>query len=73
MTKVKKSVVWKFFVNTINGDATCKICNRSVRSGGKGGGTTNLRNHLKRNHPDNKKVISSLEETEEREDSNKKS
>lgn len=65
MPKVKKSFVWKFFIKSDSGNATCQICNRVVRSGGKGGGTTNLSNHLKRNHPENKEVKLILEESED--------
>lgn len=64
--KIKKSCVWKFFIksnDTDSGDATCKICNREVKSGGKGV-TTNLRNHLKRNHAGNKEVKLTLGESE---------
>ncbi|XP_029679978.1 uncharacterized protein LOC115245690 isoform X2 [Formica exsecta] len=67
MPKIKKSCVWKFFIksnDTDSGDATCKICNREVKSCGKGGGTTNLKNHLKRNHAGNKEVKLTLGESE---------
>ena len=53
--KVKTSTVWRFLIKSEAG-AICKICNRDVKSGGKGGGTTNLKNHLKRNHAGNKEV-----------------
>lgn len=72
MPKIKQSFVWKFFIKTDSGDATCKICNRVVKSGGKGGGTTNFSNHLKRNHAGNKEVKQTLEESRERENSNEK-
>lgn len=65
MPKIKKSFVWKFFIKSIDsGDATCKICNRIVKSGGKDGCTTNLSNHLKRNHVQNKEIKLILEESE---------
>ncbi|KAL1488133.1 hypothetical protein ABEB36_015091 [Hypothenemus hampei] len=55
--KVKQSFVWRYFIKSSNGGgATCKICNREVKSGGKGGGTTNLINHLKRNHRNIKEI-----------------
>lgn len=60
MPKVKQSFVWRFFVKNADG-GLCKICNRDVKSGGKGGGTTNLKNHLKRNHMHNKEVKTALE------------
>lgn len=70
MPKIKKSFVWKFFIKSIDsGDATCQICNKIVKCGGKGGGTTNLNNHLKRNHAENKEVKLILGESE---DSNEK-
>ncbi|XP_071652992.1 E3 SUMO-protein ligase ZBED1-like isoform X2 [Temnothorax longispinosus] len=57
MPKVKQSSIWKFFIkNSDSGNATCNICNREVKSGGKGGGTTNFKNHLRRNHAQNKEV-----------------
>ncbi|XP_043266731.1 E3 SUMO-protein ligase ZBED1-like [Venturia canescens] len=58
LPKVRQSVVWKFFLKSADndGDSTCKICNRAVKSGGKGGGTTNLRNHLTRNHSENAQI-----------------
>ena len=51
----QKSVVWKYFGVEINssgaaerdGRVTCKLCAQKVVHGG---GTTNLRNHLKTNH-----------------------
>ena len=55
MPKIKTSIVWRFFIKSGDG-STCKICNREVKSGGKGGGTTNLKNHLLRNHAGNKDV-----------------
>lgn len=48
--------VWKFFIKSIDSEATWKICNKVEKSGGKGGGANNLSNHLKRNHTDNKEV-----------------
>lgn len=72
MPKIKQSFVWKFFIKTDSGDSTCKICNRVVKSGGKDGSTTNLSNHLKRNHAENKEVKQTLEESRERENSNEK-
>jgi hypothetical protein len=44
--KSKKSSTWKFFISG-EGSATCKICHVNVKTGGN---TTNLMNHLKRNH-----------------------
>lgn len=65
MPKIKKSFIWKFFIKSVDsGDAICQICNRVVKSGGKGGGTTNLTNHLKRNHAENKEVKLILGESE---------
>ena len=51
----QKSVVWKYFgiENNSNGVAqrdkriTCKLCAQKVAHGG---GTTNLKNHLRTNH-----------------------
>jgi len=55
--KIKQSFIWKFFIKcTDGGNAICNICNREVKSDGKGGGTTNLINHLKRNHAANEDV-----------------
>lgn len=48
VSKIKQPFVWKFFIKSTgidSGDATCIICNREVKSGGKDGGTTNLINH----------------------------
>lgn len=42
----KKSFAWKFFTDS-NGSAKCKICQINVKTSGN---TTNLMNHLKRNH-----------------------
>ncbi|XP_077262548.1 uncharacterized protein LOC143897614 [Temnothorax americanus] len=65
MPKVKQSSIWKFFIkNPDSGNATCNICNREVKSGGKGGGTTNFKNHLRRNHAKNKEVRLHLGESE---------
>lgn len=62
MPKIKTSV-WRFFIKSGDG-AICKICNREVKSGGEGGGTTNLKNHLQRNHARNKEVKVYLLESE---------
>ncbi|XP_011685066.1 PREDICTED: zinc finger BED domain-containing protein 1-like [Wasmannia auropunctata] len=48
------------------GKSACSNFNRRrvVKSGGKGGGTTNLSNHLKRNHAENKEVKLTLKKSE---------
>lgn len=58
MPKIKKSFASKFFkASIVSGNAKCIICYREVvSSGSKGDGTTNLINHLKRNHAGNKEV-----------------
>ncbi|XP_011860347.1 PREDICTED: zinc finger BED domain-containing protein 4-like [Vollenhovia emeryi] len=48
----KGSPVWHFFIKNSTG-GTCKICSTDVKSGGSGGNTTNLKNHLVRKHPGN--------------------
>jgi len=42
-------VTWEYFEKTSNVEVvTCKLCHASVKSCGN---TTNIRNHIKRNHP----------------------
>jgi len=51
-TLKKASLVWHFFIKIQTG-GICKICSTNVKSGGSGGNTTNLKNHLIRKHSDN--------------------
>ncbi|KAJ8928549.1 hypothetical protein NQ314_018887 [Rhamnusium bicolor] len=46
ISKSKPSKVWSYFVKSENG-GKCKLCQKFVKSSGN---TTNLTNHLKRNH-----------------------
>ncbi|CAI6357783.1 unnamed protein product [Macrosiphum euphorbiae] len=49
MSSKHKSVIWEYFEKTSNVEIVlCKLCHASVKSCGN---TTNIRNHIKRNHP----------------------
>lgn len=49
MSSKPRSVIWEYFEKTSNVEVvTCKLCHASVKSCGN---TTNIRNHIKRNHP----------------------
>jgi len=49
MMSKSRSVIWEYFEKTPNAEVvTCKLCHASVKPCSN---TTNIRNHIKRNHP----------------------
>lgn len=49
MSSKPRSLIWEYFQKTSNVEVVaCKLCHASVKSCGN---TTNIRNHIKRNHP----------------------
>lgn len=51
----KTSKVWLYFHRPIDGEAKCKLCvNKSYKTGG---GTSNLRNHLRNKHPSEYDIV----------------
>lgn len=44
----KKSEIWKFFTRKGNGICQCNLCGKNYKTGG---GTTNMKNHIKHKHP----------------------
>ncbi|XP_020283306.1 zinc finger BED domain-containing protein 4-like [Pseudomyrmex gracilis] len=66
-----KSIYWKFFDKS--GDmATCRICNKILKTSGN---TTNLKSHMKKNHPkiESNTIISRNKENEQQENQTKNS
>ncbi|KAG8176986.1 hypothetical protein JTE90_005731 [Oedothorax gibbosus] len=60
------SLVWKYFVKGDNNEAQCSLCLKKLKTGG---GTTNLRQHLKQKHP-NYAAEEGASKTDEIEDEN---
>ncbi|XP_050513096.1 uncharacterized protein LOC114349397 isoform X1 [Diabrotica virgifera virgifera] len=65
MPRAKKSVVWDYFVklldDPLNHRVQCQICNRKMKFFGN---TTNLKEHLRRSHPQNLADTESLQSSQ---------
>ena len=55
------SSVWKFLEKANDDGSICQICMRTVKN--KGGNTSNLAMHLRRNHPMQYAAINPMEKT----------
>ena len=48
MTERKRSIIWSYFTPVNNDEASCDICQKTIRHCGN---TTNMTKHLKVKHP----------------------